>query len=392
LAESRFLRLNGRVKSGVLQYPPMKSKRFLLLLCFGWMIFSLRVVAAQDAVGDLLSRINGLRGTQGLSGYGISGALAGAAQSQAQWMVDNGCAIAHVRPDGSSPRTRAQAFGYPSTDVSENIYCGSNASTDSAWVFWINSAIHYRGLINARYQEIGIASARGSGGTSFVLVFGNPTGQAYVPPAASGANGGAPQAPPSYVLGLDEHGNIMHEIQQDETLGDIALIYGYTWNDIPNMLTLNGLTQADIRLLQPGGVFLVPSHAGTYTPTPGGEVLPTGTYTPFVEPTLANTWTPEADGAAVEPTSTPVPTFIVAATANSLPQSVAMLLATATPSPSPTAQEVMNVAMNGAAGASQAGAVITRSGTSPWLGVALIVQVGVLVAAGFEFVRRKRKR
>jgi len=373
---------------GVLQYRPMKSKLFLILLCLGLISVSFRLLVAQDAVGDLLGRINGLRGSQGLSGYAINGALAGAAQSQAQWMVDNGCAIAHIRPDGSSPRSRAQAFGYPSTDVSENIYCGSSATTNTAWVFWVNSAIHYRGLVNARYQEIGIGSAQGAAGASFVLVFGNPSGQVYIPPAPSGSSESAPQAPPSYVLGLDEYGNIMHEIQPDETLGDIALIYGYTWADIPNMLTLNGLTQDDIRLLQPGTVFLVPSKAGTYTPTPGGEAPPTATYTPFVEPTLANTWTPDAANAGISLTL--LPTQIAAATANSLPQSVAMLLGTATPSPSPTPQEIVNAAMEGPS--SQAGVVVTRSNTSPWLGVALIVQVGVLLAAGVEFARRKRKR
>jgi uncharacterized protein YkwD len=371
---------------------PMKSKIFLVTAAFGLLFFSVQVSTAQDA-GDLLGRINSLRGTQGLPGYNINGALSGAAQSQAQWMVDNGCAIAHTRPDGSTPRTRASAYGYPSTDVSENIYCGTIASSNDAWVFWINSAIHYRGLINARYQEIGIASARGSGGISYVLVFGNPSGQAYVPPAAAGGGGGAPQAPPSYVLGLDEHGNIMHEIQPDETLGDIALIYGYTWGDIPNMLTINGLTQDDIRLLQPGAVFLVPSKMGTFTPTPGGEQA-TATYTPFVEPTLASSSTPVASTEASLPV-TQVPTHVVAATSNSVPQEVALLLATATDSaaPSPTALEIVNAGLGGSSEIiPKTSGVVTRSGASPWLGIALVVQAGVLLAAGVEFVRRKRKR
>jgi len=362
----------------------MKPKWLILILSCGCLLLSARALLAQEVAGDLLGRINALRGSQGLPGYSVSGALSGAAQSQAQWMIDNGCAIAHTRPDGSTPRTRATAFGYPSTDVSENIYCGTNATPDNAWVFWINSAIHYRGLINARYQEIGIASARGAAGASFVLVFGNPSGQAYVPPAA--ASGGAPQAPPSYVLGLDEFGNIMHEIQPEETLGDIALIYGYTWGDIPNMLTLNGLTQDDIRLLQPGGVFLVPSKAGTYTPTPGDE-QPTATYTPFVEPTLANSWTPSPVA------ETPVPTRIVAATANSVPQAVALLLATATTIPPATGQAVADAGMaEKAAQVSKRSGVVTRSSTSPWLGIALAVQAAVLLAAGVEYVRRRRKR
>jgi hypothetical protein len=42
--------------------------------------------------------------------------------------------------------------------------------------------------------------------------------------------------------------------------------------------------------------------------------------------------------------------------------------------------------------ATQAGVIITRPGTSPWLIIALVIQVGVLLAAGVEFTRRKRKR
>lgn len=381
-------RTHGRSAGWRATIRAMKLKFFLICALLGVLLFSARVIVAQDTAGDLLGRINALRGSQGLPGYTISGALSGAAQSQAQWMIDNGCAIAHTRPDGSTPRTRASAYGYPSTDVSENIYCGTMASTDDAWIFWVNSAIHYRGLVNARYQEIGIASARGAAGASFVLVFGNPSGQAYVPPAAAGSNG-VPQAPPSYVLGLDEYGNIMHEIQPEETLGDIALIYGYTWADIANMLTLNGLTQDDIRLLQPGAVFLVPSKSGTYTPTPGGQA-PTATYTPFIEPTLANTSTPVSSEAVLPPASQG-PTHIIAATANSLPQAVALLLATATPSASPTALEVANASFGGVP-VPKTNGTVTRSSTSPWLGVALVVQVGVLLAAGIEFVRRKHKR
>jgi hypothetical protein len=369
----------------------MKSKWLIWLICLGVFGLSVQAITAQDEASDLLGRINGLRASQGLPGYTISGALSSAAYSQAQWMIDNGCAIAHVHPDGSSPRTRSTNAGYPSTDVSENIYCGTTAGTNDAWIFWINSAIHYRGLVNARYQEIGIASAHGAVGASYVLVFGNPSGQIYIPPAPSGSNSGEPQGQPSYVLGLDEHGNIMHEIQPGETLGDIALIYGYTWGDIPGMLTMNGLTQDDIRLLEPGAVFLVPSHAGTYTPTPGGDA-PTSTATAFVEPTKAfiPTDTPTQDF-SVQPT--PIPTHILAATSNSLPQSVAMLLATATPQASVTAQETADATQaTGRPQTLQSGVVITRPGTSPWLIIALVVQVGVIALAGVQFARRKRKR
>ncbi len=243
--------------------------------------------AAQDVSGDLLGRINALRGSLGLAGYQWNGALAAAAQSHAQWMADSS-SISHTGPGGSTPSSRAAAAGYGSSWVSENIYGGTNATTDSAWNFWINSPIHYRGLTNVNYREIGIGYAVGSGMRTYVLVFGNPGGTAWQPQPTprssdSGGDGGSTgsgrsSAPPVFVVGLDNQGNIMHEIQAGHTLGDIALMYGYGWDDIPAMLELNQLSEAEGRILPVGGIFLVPPLAGTYTPTP----FPEG----YVPPTL----------------------------------------------------------------------------------------------------------
>ncbi len=362
------------------------SRLMTLLLC-GWLLAAVQT-SAQDATSDLLGRINNLRASKGLPGYALNGSLAAAAQNQAQWMIDNDCAIAHTRPDGSNPRSRARAAGYGTDEVSENIYCGGLASADTAWIFWINSGIHYAGLVNARYKEIGIGSASGAAGTSYVLVFGNPGGPAYVPPAQAASSGDsqsvAPSGPPSYVVGADEHGNIQHQIQEGDTLGQIALIYGYTWADIPTMLALNGMTEADYRDLEIGEIFLVPPQAGTYTPTPGEPP----TATPPPPPTEVQQTTPEpttADDMGIIPT----PTVLSVALAASVPESLVMLVPTATASPAATEIAMLetpimtNLAANG---------VITPSGTSPWLIIALVVQIGVLLLAGFEFLRRMGRR
>ena len=349
----------------------------------------------------MLGRINNLRASKGLPAYTSNSALTAAAQSQAQWLVDNGCAIAHVHPDGSSPRSRSAAFGYPTVDVSENIYCGTIATPNDAWTFWINSGVHYAGLVNTRYKEIGVASASGGAGTSFVLVFGNPGGPAYVPPASGSgpAAGQGSSGQPSYVLGLDSHGNILHEVQDGDTLGDIALIYGYTWADIPTILAMNGLTWDDIRDLEIGSVLLIPPKNGTYTPTPGGEeptAAPTDQPTETVMP--QNTPTPVATVQDEGILPTPTPAVIAGATLDKLPDSLVALESTATefPTESPTAAvlEVADASLPGAnaspAQPTTAG-IITRSGPSPWLGVALVVQAVVLLGAGFEFIRRKRR-
>ena len=364
-----------------------------LIFCIAFVLLLYRVpVSAQDGAG-LMGRINNLRTSVGLPAYTWNSALAAAAQSQAQWMVDTGT-IAHARPDGSTPRARAMAAGYTTTEVSENIYGGTNATSDDAWNFWINSAIHYAGLTNARYKEVGVGIASGGWGSAYVLVFGNPGGAAYVPPAASGGGGNsAASGPPSYVVGLDSRGNIMHEIQPGDTLGDIALIYGYTWADIPTMVALNGLNQNDYRDLEVGSIFLVPPKAGTYTPTPGDA--PTST------PESASA-TPEpvtaTPGAVLLPdptllmTDTPAPTFtpvVIAATANSVPAQVQILIPTHLPTVTPEAVALVNTP----AGDSGGGVTITPNNSPPvWLIIGLVVQVGVLLVAGIELLRRLRRR
>jgi len=251
--------------------------RFFLAVCAAAILL---IPALAHAQSDLLGRVNALRASLGRAPYTLNSALSAAAQDQAQWMASTG-SISHTRPDGSGPRSRAAAYGYPSAQVSENIYGGTNATTDSAWNFWINSGIHYAGLVNPNYNEVGIGVASSGWGSTYVMVFGNSGGPSFAAVSANTTGGGA-SGPPSYVVGTDEHGNIMHEVQPGDTLGDIALIYGYTWDDLPAMMALNQIS--DVRDLDVGSVFLVPPKAGTYTPSP---TTPTATYTPSpVPPTI----------------------------------------------------------------------------------------------------------
>jgi hypothetical protein len=346
-----------------------------LLLFFILSLLEIGSIGAQDEVSDLLGRINNLRASKGLTAYTLNSSLSVAAQQQAQWMIDNG-AVTHVHPDGSSPRSRAAAAGYGSSFVSENIYGGTNATTNDAWRFWINSPIHYAGLVNISYQEIGIGAAHGKWGAAYVLVFGSLGG--YVQPQANTNSSeknnaaSAPRKPPSYVVGVDEHGNIKHEVQEGDTTGQIALIYGYTWADIPAMLALNNMTEADSRTLKVGSIFLVPPKSGTYTPSPN-EITATASSTPAIQASATSLPT-----ATFVPTNTPLPTTTPALTATSLP--------------SPTPAQTVIAQVSTAQPLTQAGITITSGGTSPWLGVALLVQAGVLVLAGFEFIRRVRRR
>lgn len=348
-----------------------------------------RPAHAQDAASDLLNRVNTLRVSLGLAPYNLNSALASAAQDQAQWMANTG-QVSHTRPDGSTPRIRAANYGYNSNWVSENIYMGGLATVDDAWNFWLNSSIHYSGMTNRQYKEIGVGAASGPEGQAFVLVFGNPNSTQTT--ATNNDSVVEQPAPPSFVVGVDAFGNIMHEIQPGDTLGDIALIYGYTWEDIPYMLSINNLTEDDARLLEVGSIFLVPPKSGTYTPTPDitGDTTATSdnsSILPMTTPTYTST--PLSPTRAHIESSDAAIVAAVAATLTALaPQTPSLIetpkplsiisLPTATPLITPTS--IPN-----------ASTLPITSGPFPLIIIAIIIQVSIIVLASLEFVRRSRQ-
>lgn len=334
-------------------------KRFLALIGF---VLGLTLPAAgQDAASALLPRINSLRASKGLPGYALHASLTAAANNHARWMADTG-EIAHYQHDGSGPRTRAVNAGFPSDWISENIYRGASALT--AWEWWLNSPIHYAGIVSPNYDKIGIGSASGAHGNAYVLVFGNSTGRLLGGGARTESSAGASAAvgSPSYVLGLDEFGNIKHEVQPGQTIGHILLIYGYTWDEYPYLLEINGMREADRLNMQPGDVILVPPRDGTYTPAPAA-----------MEPTTAATAAP-----TVAPTTAP-------AAATSTPAEAAtstafMRIRVVSPAPATPQAQRAHEERDAIAGATE---LILLS-------LAIMVQLGILGGASAAFISRSR--
>lgn len=394
-------------------------KRISVLLTFLVVIFA--TFSESQAQGDLLGRINGLRASLGLHPYSLNGALSAAAQSHAAWMATTK-QISHNQPGGSTPTTRASAAGYPGSWVSENIYGGTGAGVDGAWAFWTTSPIHYRGLTNANYYDVGIGTASADGWNFFVLVFGNSTGSwGNVAVSGGGGNGGGGvSAAPSFIVGWDNEGNIMHEIQEGQTLGDIALIYGYTWADIPSMLSLNEMTDADIRKLPVGGVFLVPPKSGTYTPTapPEGWASPTPNSDEAIQTAIALAIMRETEIAATQrvsvlltpifsptPSSTPTPDPFASPTPDAntaggrVATSAAMPVALMQVSPSPMLTQTTNPsAIQVAALPTPAllqevtAAAGSGSNVNPLLVAVIVLQMGIIIVAGAAYFRGGRKK
>ncbi len=334
----------------------MRGKILALIYC---LLLALAPVQAQDAVSYLLSRVNNLRATQGLPAYTLHPALSAAANSHARWMATTGT-VSHYQANGSGPRARAQNAGFPTNWVSENIYMGPDAGPGDAWNFWLNSPPHYAGLVSRNYDKIGIGSASGAG-TAFVLVFGNSSGRL---PQASGSGGSAAQ--PSYVLGIDEVGNIQHEVQTGHTISDIAFFYGYSWDDIPHIMEINEMTEEDILLLQPGDVVLVPPKAGTFTPT-----AETAEATNSPTATISAAASPRSTATAAPPRAT------VSPGATRQPRPAVTIAIAVLPSPTRAAP-----AISGDNGPG------TALGQLALLGAAIVLQLGIIGGATYELLRR----
>ncbi len=318
---------------------------------------------AQTPENQLLLLVNNFRREQGLNALTYHSALASAAYNHADWMARTGNAKSHQQSDGSWARDRARRAGYTSTFISEVIYLGGSSPSEP-FDWWLNSPEHYKVLTSGHYYQAGIGIATQGNSTAYVIVFGSGSGgqPANVPSSGGGsaAQSGGQQA---YVLGLDEFGNIKHEVQPGQTLGHILGLYGYTWDEYPYLLELNDMSEADRLRMQPGDVILVPPKAGTYTPAPAQSSAP-----------------------ATQPAADPAPRATEAANGNP----VASRASTAAP-------REIRVSTGDAELTGQDGRDVTEGGdeAEAWrpamlLGAAIVAQAAVLSVAGLALLRRWR--
>ena len=80
-----------------------------------------------------------------------------AAQGHSEDMAANNF-MAHEGSDGNGPGFRANAAGYPSGFVGENVARGYRTA-DAVVDGWIDSDGHCNNLMNGQYNEIGIGYA-----------------------------------------------------------------------------------------------------------------------------------------------------------------------------------------------------------------------------------------
>jgi len=180
---------------------------------------------------------------------------------------------------------------------------------------------------------------------------------------------------PSFVLGLDKFGNIKHEVQPGQTIGHILLIYGYTWDEYPYLLEINGMSEADRLNMQPGSVILVPPQDGTFTPAP---TTTSAAVTATAAPTAAATEEGVAAAATLTQAATAVPSPAPTTVASATRSSFEIRIAPIEPEP-PQPLSIM-----------EAGSAATPAGQLIVLGLAILLQLGALGGAGIGLWRRAR--
>ncbi len=146
--------------------------------------FSTTITAQQ-----VIAQTNVKRQQLGLSGLQLSPTLAAAAHLKAEDMFAHQY-WAHVSPQGKEPWDFIRSAGYVYQAAGENL-ARDFMETDEMVDAWMNSPTHRANIVNARYQEIGIAvvngSLQGAETTLVVQLFGRPQSekaQAAITPTA----------------------------------------------------------------------------------------------------------------------------------------------------------------------------------------------------------------
>lgn len=135
--------------------------------------------ASDISVGDVITYTNAERARAGLPGLTYNERLSQAAAGKAQDMFAKQY-WAHQSPDGVEPWAFINGAGYSYIAAGENLARDFNTTPDMV-AAWMASPTHAANIMNARYQEIGVAVVNGNlegiETTLVVQMFGRPNVQ-----------------------------------------------------------------------------------------------------------------------------------------------------------------------------------------------------------------------
>ena len=245
----------------------------------------------QSTAGQVIAGVNALRTARGLNLYQTNSILMRVCQAQSNYMASIGT-YSDTDGQGRGTMARTIAAGYPATRASENVYEGTNATSQDAISFWESDAIHRIALFDPDLVDVG-AGVTVVGNTYYYCQIAALSGSGSTIPGTS-----APPAAvvvPIVVSTPDPDGAIVHVIQPGDTLFAIAQAYGIA------LITLEQLNQVtNTTTIYPGGKLII---RPAFTPTATTFVL-NSTKTPTPTPLLSS---PTVSVIPIEPTPSPAP-------------------------------------------------------------------------------------
>lgn len=144
-----------------------------LLFSFG---FAFTAWASGIAPADVIALANSSRAKEGLKPLSENARLSEAARNKAEDMLKNDY-FAHTSPKGITPWSWIKQEGYQYKAAGENLAINFTDAKEQHSA-WMKSASHRANIMNAQYQEIGVAVVKGKidGQESIVTVemFGTP--------------------------------------------------------------------------------------------------------------------------------------------------------------------------------------------------------------------------
>lgn len=121
---------------------------------------------------------NQARAERGLGKLCVSATLTKAARAHSREMIDRDY-FAHNSHNGETPAARLRRFGYDWRTYGENVAWGSGpyASPQSRFETWMKSPGHRTNILNRKFREIGVGTARGTfkrnaNATTYTVDFG----------------------------------------------------------------------------------------------------------------------------------------------------------------------------------------------------------------------------
>lgn len=172
---------NNEYKPHILRKASLSVLAFLTVLVFFGGVFNVAIIQHTNLLSAVIARslvtlTNTNRVQNKVGELTMNPLLEKAAQQKADDMAAKGY-FAHVSPDGKAPWYWFRSAGYSYTHAGENLAINFTDSEDVSTA-WMNSPSHRANIVNGKFTEIGIATAKGQYNgkdTVFVVqMFGKP--------------------------------------------------------------------------------------------------------------------------------------------------------------------------------------------------------------------------